>query len=186
VKWRVAGVAVLALAVAGCRRAAPLPVLGTAPPFQLTAQDGQTFSSSSLAGRVWVADFIYTNCAGPCPMMSSRMARIQSETAVSPSVTLVSFTVDPARDTPPVLAEYAKHFKADPRRWHFLTGAPERLNALGATGFRLNSVDGSLEHSTRFVLVDQRGQIRGFFAYTEEGVLEKLLAAIHQLEQEKT
>ena len=101
-----------------------------------------------------MADFIYTTCTGPCPMMSSQMRRLQTQT--DPEVKLVSFTVDPAHDSPAVLAEYAKKFKYDPSRWCFLTGEPAPLNALGRDTFHLNSVDGSMTHSTRFVLVDRR------------------------------
>ena len=82
------------------------------------------------------------------------MHQIQAPDRATPDVRFVSFTVDPAHDTPPVLAEYAKHFKSDPARWYFLTGDQARLNDLALNGFKLNSVDGSLTHSTRFVLVD--------------------------------
>ena len=108
-------VAALAVLLAACIQPKPLPVMGQVPHFQLTAQDGQPFDSKSLAGHVWVADFIYTTCHGPCPMMSSHMhQRADSDRAKCRTCKLVSFTVDPAHDTPPVLAEYAKHFKAEP------------------------------------------------------------------------
>jgi protein SCO1/2 len=168
--------AVIAVLMAACAGPKPLPVLGQVPPFQLTAQTGQAFDSESLEGHIWVADFIYTNCPGPCPMMSSQMRRVQMSTDVS----LVSFTVDPEHDTPPVLAAYAKHFTADPARWHFLTGEPGRLNELGLNAFKLNSVDGSLIHSTRFVLVDGARRIRGYYLDTPQ-----LLHDIRQLEREK-
>jgi protein SCO1/2 len=114
-------------------------------------------------------------------MMSSQMRRVQLSTAATPDVSLVSFTVDPLHDTPPVLAAYAKHFTADPARWHFLTGEPRRLSDLGLTAFKLNRVDGSLTHSTRFVLVDGARRIRGYYLDTSE-----LLHDICQLEREKS
>ena len=162
---------------AACSAPKPLPILGQVPPFQLTDQTGQSFDSQSLDGHIWVADFIYTNCPGPCPMMSSQMRRVQLST--TPNISLVSFTVDPEHDTPPVLAAYAKHFTADPARWHFLTGEPRRLNDLGLHAFKLNSVDGSLIHSTRFVLVDGARRIRGYYTDTPQ-----LLHDIRQLERE--
>ena len=171
----------LMMLLAACVQPKPLPILGQVPPFQLTAQTGQPFDSQALDGHIWVADFIYTTCNGPCPMMSSRMRRVQISTAKTPDVTLVSFTVDPQHDTPPVLAAYAKHFTADPARWHFLTGEPRRLNDLGLNTFKLNSVDGSLIHSTRFVLVDGARRIRGYYTDTPE-----LLHDIRQLEREKS
>ena len=173
------------LALAACVQPKPLPVLGQLPEFQLTAQTGQPFDSRSLDGHVWVADFVYTTCDGPCPMMSSQMHLVQTQTAETPDVKLVSFTVDPAHDTPPVLAAYAKHFQYDPARWHFLTGDPARLNDLGLNGFKLNGVDGSLSHSTRFVLVDGARRIRGYYTTSEDGFLRRLVHDVRQLEREK-
>jgi protein SCO1/2 len=172
---------ILAALLSSCSRP-PLPILGSVPSFQLTAQSGRTFDSRSLAGHVWVADFIYTTCPGPCPMMSSRMNRLQTSTAAMPDVKLVSFTVDPEHDTPPVLAEYGKHFKADPARWSFLTGDKAVLNNLGLSAFHLNSVDGSLIHSTRFALVDRAGLIRGYYSSEEDDFLPRLLRDLRQLE----
>jgi len=173
-------------ALASCVSRPPLPVLGQVPEFELTAQDGRPFSTRALDGHIWVANFIYTTCPGPCPMMSSQMHQLQEKTAATPGIRLVSFTVDPAHDTPPVLAEYAKHFKYDPARWHFLTGEQARLNDLGLNAFHLNSVDGSLIHSTRFVLVDPARRIRGYYVSGEEGFLPNLLRDIRRLESEKS
>ena len=181
-----AGIALAAFLLGSCAGVQPLPILGSVPQFQLTAQSGEPFDSRSLAGHVWVADFIYTTCTGPCPMMSYRMRRVQASTEETPGVKLVSFTVDPAHDTPPVLAEYAKRFKAEPERWIFLTGEPARLNDLGRNAFHLNSVDGGLVHSTRFVLVDGQSRIRGYYSTDEDGFMARLLRDIRQLEQEKS
>jgi protein SCO1 len=159
--------------------------MGQAPKFQLTAEDGKPFDSQSLNGHVWVADFVYTTCTGPCPMMSADMHRLQTLTAEFPGVRLISFTVDPKHDTPPVLAEYAKHFQYNPSRWFFLTGDQPRLNGVGL-GFKLNSVDGSTTHSTRFALVDQKQQVRGYYISSEDGFLQQLLHDIRQLERESS
>ena len=177
---------VLVLLLAACVKPRDLPVFGEVPEFQLTAQTGQTFDSKLLDGHLWVADFIYTTCTGPCPMMTAHMRQIQDSTAETPDVLLVSFTVDPAHDTPPVLAEYARHYRQDPARWYFLTGEAERLNDLGVHAFKLNSVDGSLTHSTRFVLVDRRRQIRGFYTTGEDAFMPQLMHDIRQLEKERT
>jgi len=163
-----------------------LPVLGEVPDFQLTSQTGAAFSRDSLMGHVWVADFIFTNCPGPCPMMSARMRQVQKATAATPDVQLVSFTVDPARDTPTVLAAYGKHFLAEPGRWHFLTGSQATLNHLGLDSFHLNAVDGSFDHSTRFVLVDRAARIRGYYSFTDDGFLKALLRDVNLLEREKS
>jgi len=157
------------------------------PQFELTSETGQSFDSHTLDGHIWVADFIYTTCDGPCPMMSSKMRLMQQQTANEmPDVRFVSFTVDPVHDTPPVLAAYAKHFLQDPARWVFLTGEPARLNDLGLNGFKLNSVDGSMSHSTRFALVDRHRRIRGYYVTGEDGFLPKLMHDIRQLERDKS
>lgn len=172
------------LALTSCIEPGPLPVMGEIPPFQLVSQTGQIFDSRILDGHIWVADFIFTTCTGPCPMMTTSMRQLQNSTAEISDVLLVSFTVDPAHDTPPVLAEYASHFKQDPARWFFLTGDMDKLNDLGVRAFKLNSVDGSLTHSTRFVLMDRKRQIRGFYTYGEDTFMRNLLHDVRQLEQE--
>jgi protein SCO1/2 len=178
------GVAALALLIAACSSSRPLPVMGEVPAFQLTGSTGQPFEKSSLDGHVWVADFFFTTCTGPCPRMSAQMRQVQNSTANTPAVKLVSFTVDPARDTPEVLADYARRYKADPARWHFLTGDPAKLDSLARNTFKLNSVDGSLVHSTRFVLVDRKGRIRGYYASTDDDFMPRLLRDIRNLERE--
>ena len=178
--------ALAGLCAAACSGGRPLPVLGQIPAFHLTAQDGRPFDSRSLAGKIWVADFIFTNCPGPCPMMSSRMRQVQAATADLADMRLVSFTVDPAHDTPPVLAAYSKHFLAEPGRWFFLTGEQSRLNDLGLHAFHLNAVDESLDHSTRFALVDRRGQVRGYYAFGDDDFPKRLIADVRRLERERS
>jgi protein SCO1/2 len=174
------------LLLASCVKPKPLPVMGTVPPFQLTAQSGEDFDSKSLNGQIWIADFIYTTCPGPCPLMTRQMRQLQDNTAREMGdVKLVSFTVDPVHDTPPVLAAYAKHFRMDPARWWFLTGGQSRLNDLGLS-FKLNTVDGSLSHSTRLVLVDRHMRIRGYYLSEEDAFLPQLMHDIRQLEQDKS
>ena len=179
---RIAGPAFAALLLVSCSRPAPLPTYGAIPEFELIAQTGQPFDSHSLDGHIWVANFVYTTCPGPCPMMSHQMLGIQTATAATPAVKLVSFTVDPAHDTPEVLTAYARHFKADPARWTFLTGDIARLNDLGLNAFKLNKVDGSLDHSTRFVLIDSRRQIRGFYLSSDDAFPKNLLGDLRRLQ----
>jgi protein SCO1 len=183
---RLAGIALSCLLLAGCVEVKPLPVLGQVPQFELTAETDKAFDSRSLDGHVWIANFIYTTCDGPCPMMSHQMRGIQNSTSSTPDVKLVSFTVDPARDTPPVLAKYAKHFQADPNRWYFLTGEMERLNELGVKAFKMNNVDGSMSHSTRFALVDGKRRIRGYYLSSDDDFPKRLLHDIRQLESERS
>lgn len=128
-----------------------------------------------------MADFIFTNCQGPCPRMTALMKRLEEQ---SPAVQLVSFTVDPARDSPEVLAGYAKRYRADPSRWRFLTGDLHELHRLSREVFKLGNVDGRLDHSTRFVLVDGHGRIRGYYGTQEDAPLRRLLEDIQVLAKE--
>src|ERR1700681_4462034 len=105
--WRSIVLFSSALLLAGCAAQAGLPSYGLVPDFTLTDQNGKPFTNrTALHGQVWIADFVYTNCEGPCPRMSSQMHQVQSALAGADGVQLVSFTVDPARDTPEVLASY--------------------------------------------------------------------------------
>jgi protein SCO1/2 len=168
-------VSLLALALTGCATHADLPSLGTVSDFTLTDQSGANFKSESLAGHVWVANFMFTNCPGPCPRMSSQMREVQAAFA-GQAVKLVSLTVDPDRDTPEKLAKYAAFYSATPGVWYFLTGPRETLNHLGQDVFKLNPVDGSFDHSTRFVLVDRKSQIRGYYLTSEPDAIQRVIA----------
>jgi protein SCO1/2 len=172
------------LTLTSCSLTPPLPTYGIIPQFHLTAQTGQPFDSRSLDNHIWVANFVFTTCPGPCPMMSHQMHGIQEATAATPDVKLVSFSVDPEHDTPPVLAEYSRHFKADPARWTFLTGDMGRLNDLGLNAFKLNKVDGKKDHSTRFVLIDKHRQIRGYYLSSDEAFPKNLLRDLRRLQSE--
>jgi protein SCO1/2 len=167
----------ISLTLAACTSRPPLPSFGVVPYFQLTSQTGQTFDSRVLDGKVWVANFIFTSCPGPCPRMSSQMRDLR---AAVPQ--LVSFTIDPARDTPAVLAAYAHRYEADPQRWHFLTGAQSELQLLARNVFKVGDVDGALEHSTRFILVDGKRRIRGFYDSSDRDKIRQLIADIQHVE----
>jgi protein SCO1 len=172
--------------LAGCSSKPDLPTYGSIPEFQLTDQTGAPFfSAQTLKGRVWVADFIFTNCPGPCPRMSSQMHQVQTALKGEDGLRLVSFTIDPARDTPPVLAAYSKHFVAEAGRWYFLTGPVPSLNHLAKDAFHLSEIDGkSLDHSTRLALVDRSSQIRGYYLSSDQDAIPNLIADARRLLQE--
>ena len=117
---------------------------GTVPEFVLLNQDGKNFGSAQLRGKIWIADFIYTTCPGPCPMISSRMSELQKPLEKT-DVHLVSFSVDPAKDTPQVLRGYAERLQAEPGRWDFLTGPQSTIYNLSRSGFKLAVSDGGEE-----------------------------------------
>jgi protein SCO1/2 len=175
----------LTLALSACNTRPPLPILGSVPDFELTAQNGQKFLGSSLRGHVWVADFIFTNCPGPCLRMSTLLGRVQTATESFPDVRLVSFTVDPARDTPAALLQFAAKYHANANRWSFLTGPQPTLQMLSRDAFKLGDVDGTLNHQTRFVLVDRKGQIRGYYRTDEADPVAKVAADARRLRNER-
>jgi protein SCO1/2 len=171
--------------LAGCAAHAGFPAYSTVPDFTLTDQSGAAFNSSAqLKNNVWIADFIYTRCPGPCPRMSSQMHSIEDALSGVDGVRLVSFTVDPERDTPKVLADYAERFSAKRGVWFFLTGPPDSLQHLSRDVFMLGNVDGNLEHSTRFVLIDRASKIRGYYQSDEPGVTVRLVADTKRLLRE--
>lgn len=165
--------------------AGAIPVISEVPDFTLIGHDGKPVGRSHLLGRVWVADFIFTRCAGPCPAMTTRMSQLAGQFKNDRSVQLVTITVDPERDTPAALAEYAGLMKADTTRWWFLTGAKEAIWTLSREGFKLGAGEnpkGTPEfdkmpffHSTRFVLVDQQARIRGYYDGVDPKALTRLL-----------
>jgi cytochrome oxidase Cu insertion factor (SCO1/SenC/PrrC family) len=184
----VAGVAVVGVwrFVAGSRAARALPVFGTVPAFSLIERSGRSVSSDDLAGSIWIADFIFTRCAGTCPILSNRLAallRRLSERGIL-DVRAVSFTVDPARDDPAALRRYAQRFGADETRWLFVTGDRAAIEQLVRDGFHLSIAElppgereAALEpitHSDRFVLVDGQRRIRGYYHGTDDDGLAEL------------
>ena len=167
----------------------PLKNYGMVPAFQLTNQNDRRFGSADLAGKIWIADFIFTSCRGPCPIISTRMSELQKPLRET-DVHLVSFTVDPEKDTPRVLYYYAEKLHAQPGRWDFLTGAKATLYDLSSKGFKLGVSDGSTEegqpvHSTRLVLVDRLGMIRGYYdVLAPDGVTKVLADTSHLLREQ--
>jgi protein SCO1/2 len=159
---------------------------GSVPEFTLINQDGKNFGSGDLRGKIWIADFIYTTCPGPCPMISSRMSELQQPLEKS-DVHLVSFTVDPAKDTPQVLQTYAERLHAEPGRWDFLTGAQSTIYNLSRNGFKLavGEEKGVPIHSTRMILVDRHGAIRGYYDAAEADAVTKLVADTTHLLREQ-
>ncbi|HVY61426.1 MAG TPA: SCO family protein, partial [Planctomycetota bacterium] len=164
-----ATIAFIVIAVIALRRPAepPPPVLGPAPAFHMQDQTGAAFSSDDLRGKVWIADFVFTRCQGPCPLMTAHMKQLAQALAGEADVRFVSFTMDPKFDKPPVLAKYAEQFGASAEpRWRFVTcDVPHDMEAVSIAGFKLagDATEGAVIHSARFILVDRAGRIRGYF-----------------------
>ncbi len=151
------------------------------PHFQLIDQDSVSFDSRQLHGKIHVADFFFTSCPGICPIMSGQMSRLQEMTkAIPPSkLLLVSFTVDPKRDTPSRLKSYGKSHRADFNKWKFLTGPMDSIYRVGISGYYLgmqqdSTAEGGYLHSGKFVLVDGHGLIRGYYDGTKADEVNRL------------
>lgn len=159
---------------------------GTVPEFSLVERGGKTTTLADLRGSIWIADFIYTTCQDTCPMQTAEMAQLQEEWKDRAGLKLVSFSVDPEKDTTEVLSRYADRYKADAQRWLFLTGAKEEISRLVQEGFRLSAValpsDGNvgsvIMHSPRFVLIDKQAQIRGYYDSRDPQALQRLKADV--------
>jgi len=205
------GATVLGLALTGAAFAAfwrqPQPqtaeVLadyGLVPDFRLTERDGSTVTLASLRGKVWLANFIYTECTETCPIQSLQVQRLQEEFAEARGLRFVSIAVDPDHDTPETLRRYAERYGADPERWLFLTGPKPAIHALARDGFKLGVSDASpaartglsglplgprpafashgagglILHSSRFVLVDRQVRIRAYHRTDDPDSLDRL------------
>lgn len=172
-------VGLLALRGVGQRREPP-PVLGTLPAFSLVDQARRPVGLGELAGKPWVADLVFTRCVLVCPRMTAAMARLDRRLPED-EVGLVSISVDPAHDTPEVLAAFAAKHEAS-ERWRFLTGDPAAVRSLAVQGFKLGVADNPAEtdpgmaitHSDRFVLVDSEGRVRGYYDAFDPASMERL------------
>lgn len=152
--------------------AKPLPDLGEVGSFTFTERSGTEVSNADLEGKVWVASFVFTCCTQACPQVTGSMAELHKDFAEDKDLVLVSFSVDPNRDTPAVLKDYARQFGADAQRWLFLTGNQDQLYQLIEKSFHLavhqnkgaqRTPGNEVTHSSRLMLVDRKGRIRGYF-----------------------
>ena len=158
-----------------------LPILGKLIDFQLTDQNGEIFSKEDLLGKVWVADFIFTTCAGPCPVMSGQFAELQSRFSNAPDLNLLSISVNPDYDSPEILREYGGRYGANYNKWRFLTGDREAIHELAVDGFKVGSVEDPIFHSTRFILLDDKARIRGYYISSELEEMQQLWRDIELL-----
>jgi len=193
------GLAVVVLGVAAvcflAPPAKPLPVYGTLTAFSLTNQNGQIVTDTSWLGRITVVDLIFSRCAGQCLLMSATMKQLQDQLPSSPPVSLVSLTCDPEYDTPPILKKYGERYSARDSVWSFLTGPKTILHHLSVEGLKLVAQDKALAeqetstdlflHSTKLVLIDQKGRIRAYFDGDTTQCIPAVLGAIKQLAGEK-
>jgi protein SCO1/2 len=169
------------------RTAVALQRLGRVPDFSLTDQDGHPFGSGDLKGKLWVADFICTRCAGPGPMMSSHFAELDRNFGRGNSLKLITFTVDPKYDTPGVLKRYAQQYEAS-TRWSFVAGDKNQIDNFAKIGSRtpvqMPSSQSNPVQTTTFILVDGDGVIRSYYDGSSAEVVQRLLTDIGSLLRE--
>ncbi len=152
-----------------------LKVIKAAPVFTAENFDGKVFKSEDLKGKVWVGSLFFTNCKGPCPMLTSRLSTLKSEHEMDDNIAFVSISVDPANDSIPALKSYAERYGATADgKWHFVRMPKDSMERVVTKGFMLSGEDQPEVHSTHFFLVDQSGQIRGYY----DGADEKRVVAL--------
>ncbi len=190
--WIVLGLIVIAIALfnlwsmfSNKSETTPEEVASYVPNFSLINQQGQNIKLSDLTAKVWVADFIFTNCPTICPIMTQEMVKLQTEFN-SQDVNFVSFTVDPERDTSEVLAKFATQYGADEERWHFLTGEKDQIYQLANEGFKLaaGNHEGVFPHSRKFVLVTPDGEIFRYYDSSNKPAMKRLRKDINTLLKE--
>ena len=163
---------------AAAPKAGAMPAAWDAPPFSFVDQDNRPVSGRAMRGKVWVADFIFTRCGNTCPIMTSKMVALQKEIK-DPRVEFVSFSVDPERDKPADLKEYAKKYEVDESRWRFLSPPDQKSIINVAVGMRITGPpthdNNPLLHADRFLLVDQHGKVRGSYYAGDEGAMKRLV-----------
>lgn len=148
-----------------------------------TSQDGQDFALDSLAGTVYVADFFFASCPGICPIMTSQLERVQKAFIKDNNFKILSFSVDPARDSVPALREYARNHGVIPGKWYFLRGEKSDIFSLAQDGFKIIVKDGTTPeeafiHSEKLTLVDADGNIRGYYDGTDSSSVNQLMGDI--------
>jgi cytochrome oxidase Cu insertion factor (SCO1/SenC/PrrC family) len=178
----------LALFALACHRQSDLPKLFPVPNTQLVNENNQRVTLDANKGYVTVYDFIFTNCSGTCPMMTATMRRLTGKVPKDAAVRFVSISVDPARDTPPVLRDYAKRVRND-ERWTFLTGERKAIVDLSVNGFKLAAGDPGpggdpLLHSAKFAVADKNGVIREYYGATDGDAAEHVADTVRELLRE--
>jgi len=182
------------------QRVPVLPVLGQVSDFTLTNQDGRLTTLADLTNHVWIADIIFTRCAGQCPGMMGRMKAVQDVLPADNDTKFVTLTTDPDYDSPAIMKRYGGLFAADFSRWTLLTGTKAQIANLASNSLKLSAVPIKPEdqkssvdlfiHTTIFVIVDKHAQLRGTFETGGDGVdwtnvvEPQLIRTIHQLERE--
>lgn len=153
--------------------------------FKFKNQEGETISTASFRGKIHVADVFYTSCPGPCKILSSSMNKVYKDFKDNPDILLVSYSIDPYRDSVSVLKEYAQRFNANSKQWLFLRGDKKTTVELAQKYYFLSTIERTGEqeydHSEKLVLVDKEGKIRGYYDGMEPEEMKRLSEEIRVL-----
>ena len=155
-----------------------LPFYGDVPVFRFTDENGKSFGTNELKGKVYIANFMFTSCQTSCPILLKKVQTVQHRIrGVIDRAAIVSFTVDPDTDNSKVLFDKARELKANPVVWRFLTASLEDTKKLLVDGFKVPLGDKTIAntvmdvaHSNKLVLVDQEGKIRGYYSIEKNGI----------------
>ena len=163
-------------------------VYHTIPEFSFIDQDSLPYTSDSLKGKIYVADFFFTTCPSICPIMTAQMNQLywKLDKSAYQGIHYISYTVNPEYDTPEILKAYAKKNEINTKRWRFVTGEKREIYELGVNGYYLNAQEDALApggflHSNLFVLVDKEGHVRGYYDGTSSEEVRDLAGDIAML-----
>lgn len=159
----------------------PLKVYYPVGEFELINSKGQKFGSKDLAKKFWVLHLFFTSCEGPCPLTTARVSKLSEKYKNEPKILFVSLTVDPDTDSLARISGYKAGVKADTTNWHFVRAEKEELRKLLTERFHIATPVDPTVHSTSLVLVDNLGQIRGYYSGISDEDLKRLSEDINYL-----
>ena len=180
----------------------PLPIFGerdfngtdtiyhTIAPFKFVDQDSAAITNDTFKDKMYVADFFFTTCRTICPIMKTQMKRVYEATARDNDVLILSHTIDPTYDDVPRLHDFARMLDAKSDRWHFVTGVQDSIYKIAQTSYFVTAKQENAEpdgfiHNGAFLLIDKHQRIRGKYDGTREVDVDRLLADIKKLRNEK-
>ena len=187
----------ISILISSCAKQDKLPILGNSKiidgkevphkvgAFDFVNQNGVQFTSEDLKGKIQVADFFFTTCPTICPTVMSQMVRIYDKYEKEESISLVSFSLDPKKDTIGALKAYAENLEVSTPRWNMLTGDKKEIHSLASDYFNIvvddDEAPGGINHSGKIVLVDKLGRVRAFAEGTDPNEVDQLLIDIDKL-----
>ncbi len=162
-----------------------LPILGQVPNFEFIERSGKPFGLEDMKASISVVDFIFTSCPGACPVMSSKMAKLYEFCKGNNRIRFISISVDPENDSLEILNQYAVEHGVNDDRWVFLRAPIEHVVELSVKGYKLAADNLPSGHSTKLVLVDERGRIRGYYDGLSDESTEEIRTDIGRLEKKE-